>query len=123
MSAGDFILQTRDVAAGYGGGDIISNISVDVEDGKIFTVIGPNGSGKSTFIKVLAGLLRPRVGGITIGNEHGDHRLTGFTLVTSSYRVGDLMGVIGVLGPTRMPYDKIIGLVQHTSRLVEGLLE
>jgi heat-inducible transcriptional repressor len=60
---------------------------------------------------------------ITIGNEHGDHRLTGFTLVTSSYRVGDLMGVIGVLGPTRMPYEKIIGLVQHTSRLVEGLLE
>jgi heat-inducible transcriptional repressor len=60
---------------------------------------------------------------ITIGNENGDHRLTGFTLVTSSYRVGDLMGVIGVLGPTRMPYEKIIGLVQHTSRLVEGLLE
>jgi len=26
------------------------------------------------------------------------------------------------MGPTRMPYDKIIGLVDHTSRLVEGLL-
>jgi heat-inducible transcriptional repressor len=60
---------------------------------------------------------------ITIGGEHGDPRLAGFTLVTSSYRAGDLAGVIGVLGPTRMPYDKIIGLVQHTSRLVEGLLE
>ncbi len=43
--------------------------------------------------------------------------------MTSSYRVGDLTGVIGVLGPTRMPYDKIIGLVETTSRLVEGLLE
>jgi heat-inducible transcriptional repressor len=60
---------------------------------------------------------------ITIGGEHDDPRLAGFTLVTSSYRAGDLAGVIGVLGPTRMPYDKIIGLVQHTSRLVEGLLE
>lgn len=60
---------------------------------------------------------------ITIGAEHGDPRLTGFTLVTSSYRAGDLTGVIGVMGPTRMPYDKIIGLVDHTSRLVEGLLE
>jgi transcriptional regulator of heat shock response len=30
--------------------------------------------------------------------------------------------VLGVLGPTRMPYDKIIGLVGHTSRLVEGLI-
>ena len=31
-------------------------------------------------------------------------------------------GVIGVMGPTRMPYDKIVSLVDHTSRLVEGLL-
>ena len=69
MTARDIILKTKDVAAGYGGGDIISNISVDVEEGRIFTVIGPNGSGKSTFIKVLAGLLRPRVGGITIRDE------------------------------------------------------
>jgi heat-inducible transcriptional repressor len=60
---------------------------------------------------------------ITIGGEHSDSRLTDFTLVTSSYRQGDLTGVIGVLGPTRMPYDKIIGLVDHTSRLVEGLME
>jgi heat-inducible transcriptional repressor len=59
---------------------------------------------------------------ITIGTEHADARLADFTLVTSSYRLGDLTGVIGVIGPTRMPYDKIIGLVQHTSRLVEGLI-
>lgn len=69
MTVPSILLRTKDVAAGYGGGDIISNISVDVEEGKIFTVIGPNGSGKSTFIKVLAGLLRARVGGITIKEE------------------------------------------------------
>ncbi len=60
---------------------------------------------------------------ITIGGENADPRLGSFTLVTSSYQAGDLRGVIGVMGPTRMPYDKIIGLVEHTSRLVEGLLE
>ena len=60
---------------------------------------------------------------ITIGGENTDPRLAGFTLVTSAYRSGDLSGVIGVIGPTRMPYDKIIGLVDHTSRLVEGLME
>jgi heat-inducible transcriptional repressor len=59
---------------------------------------------------------------VTIGGEHGDAGLTGFTLVTSTYRRGGAVGVIGVLGPTRMPYDKIIGLVEHTGRLVEGLL-
>lgn len=60
---------------------------------------------------------------ISIGWENLDPRLSSFTLVTSSYQAGDLKGVIGVMGPTRMPYDKIIGLVQHTSRLVEDLLE
>jgi heat-inducible transcriptional repressor len=60
---------------------------------------------------------------ITIGAENPDARLTDFTLVTASYEAGDLKGVIGVMGPTRMPYDKIIGLVEHTSRLVEDLLE
>ena len=60
---------------------------------------------------------------ITIGSENADPRLTEFTLVTSAYRSGGLSGVIGVMGPTRMPYDKIIGLVEHTSRMVEGLME
>ena len=59
---------------------------------------------------------------ITIGGENLNPRLSDFTLVTASYERGGLSGVIGVLGPTRMPYDKIIGLVEHTSRLIEGLL-
>ena len=60
---------------------------------------------------------------ITIGAENPDARLTDFTLVTASYEASGLRGVIGVMGPTRMPYDKIIGLVEHTSRMVEDLLE
>lgn len=60
---------------------------------------------------------------VTIGGEHGEPGLAGFTLVTSTYRRGGATGVLGVLGPTRMPYDKIIGLVEHTGRLVEGLIQ
>jgi branched-chain amino acid transport system ATP-binding protein len=67
VSAREIALSTEGVAAGYGGDDIISNISVAVEKGSIFTVIGPNGSGKSTFIKVLAGLLPVRAGEIRLG--------------------------------------------------------
>jgi heat-inducible transcriptional repressor len=59
---------------------------------------------------------------ITIGRENRDPRLADFTVVTSSYRSGGLTGVIGVMGPIRMPYEKIIGLVEHTSRMVEGLM-
>lgn len=60
---------------------------------------------------------------ITIGQEHADTRLAPFTLVTSTYRCGPLSGVIGVMGPTRMAYDKIAALVNHTSQLVGELLE
>jgi heat-inducible transcriptional repressor len=59
---------------------------------------------------------------ITIGNEHGDPRLDRFTIVTAEYHFGSLSGVIGVIGPTRMPYKKVISLVGHASRLVSDLL-
>jgi heat-inducible transcriptional repressor len=60
---------------------------------------------------------------ITIGNEHGDPRFENFTIVTSEYRAGSLSGVIGVIGPTRMPYEKVIAVVTHASRLVSDLLD
>jgi heat-inducible transcriptional repressor len=64
---------------------------------------------------------RPGVS-ITIGGEHGDPRLDQFTVVTAEYHAGALTGVIGVIGPTRMPYEKVISLVTHTSRLLSDLL-
>lgn len=59
---------------------------------------------------------------ITIGNEHGAEALTDFTLVTAEYRMGSLKGVIGVIGPTRMPYEKVIAIVDYTSSLVNRIL-
>lgn len=60
---------------------------------------------------------------ITIGTEHADPRLEEFTLVTAEYRAGSLAGVIGVIGPTRMSYEKVIALVSHTSQLLTELLD
>lgn len=59
---------------------------------------------------------------ITIGGEHANPALAGFTVVTSEYRVRNLRGVIGVIGPTRMPYDRVIALVDSTSNLVSEFL-
>lgn len=68
---------------------------------------------------------RPQAAGltITIGQEHADPRLEDFTVVTAEYHAGSLGGVIGVIGPTRMPYDKVIALVSHTSQLLTDLLD
>jgi heat-inducible transcriptional repressor len=59
---------------------------------------------------------------ITIGDENDQEELSEFTLVTSEYRIGGLKGVIGVIGPTRMPYEKIIAIVDSTSSLVNRIL-
>jgi heat-inducible transcriptional repressor len=59
---------------------------------------------------------------ITIGGENKQEELSDFTLVTSEYKVGGLQGVIGVIGPTRMPYEKVIAIVDSTSSLVNRIL-
>jgi heat-inducible transcriptional repressor len=59
---------------------------------------------------------------VTIGVEHEDPALSGFTVVTSEYRLGDLRGIIGVIGPTRMPYERVIAMVEGTSTMVSELL-
>jgi heat-inducible transcriptional repressor len=63
---------------------------------------------------------RARVGSptITIGSEHGYPQLSPFTLITSEYRLGPLTGVLGVMGPTRMPYEKVAAIVEYTSLLM-----
>jgi len=59
---------------------------------------------------------------VTIGGENESESLSRLTLITAPYRSGPLSGVIGVLGPTRMPYEKVVALVEHTSKLVGDLL-
>ncbi|MBM4185187.1 MAG: heat-inducible transcription repressor HrcA [Gemmatimonadetes bacterium] len=59
---------------------------------------------------------------ITIGGENDATALSDFTLVTAEYSVGGLRGVIGVIGPTRMPYEKVVTIVDYTSSLVTRVL-
>jgi heat-inducible transcriptional repressor len=74
----------------------------------------------------LATLLRNRSSAtgvsISIGSEHGSALPGGLTVVTAEYHTGSLSGVIGVIGPTRMSYEKVIALVTHTSSLITDLL-
>jgi len=53
------------LSAGYGGGDVLHDVSLTVADGGITCVVGPNGCGKSTLLAAISGLLRPRLGTIT----------------------------------------------------------
>lgn len=63
------LLRLRDVYAGYGGGDVLRGVDLEVEEGSITCIVGPNGAGKSTVLRTLSGLLRPRAGEITLGDR------------------------------------------------------
>jgi branched-chain amino acid transport system ATP-binding protein/neutral amino acid transport system ATP-binding protein len=61
--------EVRGLAAGYGRGDIVEDISLTVEGNEIVTIIGPNGAGKSTLIKAIAGVVRPSRGAVRISGQ------------------------------------------------------
>lgn len=56
------LLQMEGVWAGYGGSDVLRDLSFSVPAGSITCVVGPNGAGKSTVLRVVSGQLRPRLG-------------------------------------------------------------
>jgi ABC-type branched-subunit amino acid transport system ATPase component len=57
------------IVAGYGGGDVLRGVSFEVPEGSITCVVGPNGAGKSTVMRVISGLLKPRLGTVTLRGE------------------------------------------------------
>jgi branched-chain amino acid transport system ATP-binding protein len=63
------LLRLEGVVAGYGRGDILRGIDLELEEGTITCLVGPNGAGKSTVLKTLSGLLRPREGRIVLAGE------------------------------------------------------
>ncbi len=60
------MLSVKHLAVFYGDVQALWDVSLEVEEGEIVTLIGANGAGKTTTLNTLSGLLRPRVGSITL---------------------------------------------------------
>lgn len=60
------ILETENLSKSYLGKTALNKMSLQVETGKIVGILGPNGSGKTTFLKLIAGLLKPSAGSFTV---------------------------------------------------------
>jgi heat-inducible transcriptional repressor len=58
-----------------------------------------------------------------IGEEVEEEKVKGCSMVSTSYKMGNKMvGAVGVIGPTRMDYEKVVPLVDYTGRVVTELL-
>jgi branched-chain amino acid transport system ATP-binding protein len=62
-------LVGNNLTAGYGGVDIIKNITLEVKQGEIAVIVGPNGAGKSTAMKALLGMLKLTDGSVSFAED------------------------------------------------------
>ena len=63
------ILEIKDLNVRFGGIRAVDGISMNVEEGKIITLIGANGARKSTILRSVSGIVRPAGGDILLGGE------------------------------------------------------
>ena len=63
------MLSVRNIDVGYGAVQAVWDVSFDVGDGEVVTLIGANGAGKTTILKTLCGLLVPRRGQVLFEGE------------------------------------------------------
>jgi ABC-type branched-subunit amino acid transport system ATPase component len=77
MEATEPMLETDNLVAGYGDGNILHGVSIVVPPNSFVSVIGPNGAGKSTLLKTIYGVVPPRGGSVTFRRSGSDHDITG----------------------------------------------
>ncbi len=59
---------------------------------------------------------------VTIGTETNIEGMKGCSAVTRSYQAGQIRGTLGVIGPTRMEYAKLMSLVDYTAKVLSEIL-
>lgn len=62
------MLKIDGLSAGYGGKDVLCELSLEIEAGRLTSIVGVNGCGKSTLMKSVIGIM-PRTGGVTVDGE------------------------------------------------------
>jgi len=70
------MLKVSEIEVRYSGIPVIHNVSLEVNQGELVSVVGANGSGKSTLLKTIAGAFHPAKGSIQFENEEISHLST-----------------------------------------------
>ena len=92
------VLTVHDLTMSFGGITAVSNVSLTVEPGQIYSIIGPNGAGKTTLFNVVTGIYDPTQGQVKFGGDAATSRPTA-GVIAGFLLIGLLVGTMGfVLG-------------------------
>lgn len=114
------LLKAENISCGYGSGDIVSGVSLELKSGEILSVAGKNGCGKTTLLRCLCGIIKPSSGHIEIDGEDISPLMgkTGVSLPKDSSFLSDLRrGSIRVIHRFRYGDDGPIPLYDRRIRL------
>jgi heat-inducible transcriptional repressor len=59
---------------------------------------------------------------VKIGAENISHRLSDYSLISKEYKLGGVKGTLGIVGPKRMQYSKIIAIVEYVAEILSNYL-
>lgn len=90
----NFSARLQDVSKLFGSFAALRQVSVDLEPGKCYVLIGENGAGKSTLLRILAGLLHPTYGTVSVFGDQAPH---------------EARARIGYMSHAPMLYDELTG--------------
>ena len=63
------MIRLNDLTKRYGSFTAVNHINLSVEAGELFGFLGPNGAGKTTTLRMIAGILKPTDGVVTLGGQ------------------------------------------------------
>lgn len=122
-------LETEKLFVGYDGKPLIRDVCLQVQRGKIVTLIGPNGSGKSTILKTIVGQLSKVSGTVLLEGAPmercGQKEIAKRMAILMTERIHpELMTCYDVVSTGRYPYTGALGLLgKEDKRIVEESLE
>jgi iron complex transport system ATP-binding protein len=106
-----FYFETKQLTVGYNKKPLIKNINIQLEKGKILTLIGPNGSGKSTILKSISRHIKTISGETSNDNlPSKDFARTVSVLLTDKLKT-ELTTCYEVVAMGRYPYTGLLGIL------------
>ena len=118
------MLQLNNVTSGYGATTILHDLSLEVKEGEVVTIVGGNGAGKTTTLRTVSGLIATTSGSITFEGEDITHLPAhqvvdrGITLIPEARQ---LFSEMSVLENIQMGAYRTAAKSQYNQRLEEVL--